>query len=228
MRSPDLDNPSTSIDQESVGKPTESHFDDPIVPTTKRGRRTRERLVAAAAEVLVRDGYLDTKITDISQTAGMSNGSFYTYFRSKAEILGALSDRINAEMYEASMLPREEGLSPRERIEQVNRSYVRAYRANAGLLGIIEQVSTFNNEFREMRRVTRETFRSRIERSLRRLADTGAIPPLEHPRAAADALTSMVSNFCYISMVLGENYDEDTTVDTLTTLWVRGIGLEKA
>jgi len=112
-------------------------------------------------------------------------------------------------------------------LEQVNRSYVRAYRANAGLLGIVEQVSTFHNEFREMRRLTRETFRSRIERSLRRLAETGTIPPLEHPRAEADALTSMVSNFCYVSMELGENYDEDTTVDTLTILWVRGVGLEQ-
>jgi len=218
---------STSTERKIAANLSQALFDDPIVPTTERGRRTRERLVAAAAEVFVRDGYLDTRITDISQTAGMSNGSFYTYFRSKAEILGALSDRINAEMYEASTLPRDVGLSPRERIEQVNRSYVRAYRANAGLLGIVEQVSTFNHEFREMRRVTRETFRSRIERSLRRLADTGAIPPLKHPQAAADALTSMVSNFCYVSMVLGENYDEDTTVDTLTTLWVRGVGLEQ-
>lgn len=223
-----MDNSSTRTDREVTGNLSEAHFDDPIVPTTERGKRTRERLLVAAAEVFVRDGYLDTKIADISQTAGMSNGSFYTYFRSKAEILGALSDRINAEMFQASTLPREEGLSPRERIEQVNRSYVRAYAANAGLLGIVEQVSTFNNEFREMRRVTRETFRSRIERSLRRLAESGAIPPLEHPRAAADALTSMVSNFCYVSMVLGEDYDEDTTVETLTTLWVRGVGLEHA
>lgn len=211
-----------------VHPPTSASFGEPIVPTTERGRRTRERLTRAAEQVFVRDGYLATKITDITETAGMSNGSFYTYFRSKAEILRALTDRIHSEMYAASSLPRREGMSARERIEEVNRSYVRAYRQNAGLLGIVEQVATFNDEFREMRRVTRHTFRTRIERNLRRLAEIGAIEPLAHPQAAADALTSMVSNFCYVSMVLGEDYDEDVTVETLTTLWVRGIGLDES
>ncbi len=57
------------------------------------------------------------------------------------------------------------------------------------------------------------------------MADEGKIDLATDPRCTAEALASMVSNFCYVSNVLGENYDEDETVATLTTLWLRGIGL---
>jgi AcrR family transcriptional regulator len=197
-----------------------------VQPLTKRGLRTRARLLKAAGIVFERDGYLNAKITDITATAGVSNGSFYTYFKSKEAIFSALIREVNEQMYNALSLPHEEGQGIEERIEQVTRAYVQAYRKHAGLIGILEQVATFNAEFREMRRQIRQTFRRRTERWIRRLHEQG-IGDLElPPQCTAEALTSMVSNFCYVSMVLGENYDEDEAVHTLTRLWIRGIGLE--
>jgi AcrR family transcriptional regulator len=197
---------------------------EPITPTTSRGRRTRERLLAAASEVFERDGYIGAKITDITATAGVSSGTFYTYFRSKAEILAALIDRVNREMYVATSASYRHTDDDAEKIHLATRAYVQAYRKNAGMLGILEQVATFNPEFREMRRMVRQTFRNRIERGLRRMSSAGIIDLATHPRSTAEALTSMVSNFCYVSMVLGENYDDADGVETLTTLWLRGIG----
>ena len=52
---------------------------------------TRERLLRAAADVFARRGYDGARVSDIAETAGLSNGALYAYFGSKAELLvGAL------------------------------------------------------------------------------------------------------------------------------------------
>lgn len=52
---------------------------------------TRERLLRAAADVFAGRGYQGTRVSDIADAAGMSNGALYAYFSSKAELLvGAL------------------------------------------------------------------------------------------------------------------------------------------
>ena len=52
---------------------------------------TRERLLRAAADVFGARGYDGTRVSDIAETAGLSNGAMYAYFGSKAELLvGAL------------------------------------------------------------------------------------------------------------------------------------------
>lgn len=52
---------------------------------------TRERLLRSAADVFARRGYEGTRVADIAEQAGLSNGALYAYFGSKAELLvGAL------------------------------------------------------------------------------------------------------------------------------------------
>jgi AcrR family transcriptional regulator len=48
---------------------------------------TRERLLRAAADVFGARGYDGTRVSDIAETAGLSNGAMYAYFASKAELL---------------------------------------------------------------------------------------------------------------------------------------------
>jgi AcrR family transcriptional regulator len=192
---------------------------------TTRGRRTRERLLRAAEVVFIRDGFLDAKITDIAAEAGVSNGSFYTYFESKEAIFTTVIQAVIELMYQAAVAPHDMDRSPQARIEHVTREYLRAYQQHAGLMGILEQVATFNPGFREMRRDIRQAFRKRTESGIRRLQKQGLVDAALAPQCVAEALTSMVSNFCYVSMVLGEAYEEEEAVQTLTTIWLRGIGL---
>jgi AcrR family transcriptional regulator len=199
---------------------------DGEVPATSRGRRTRERLLDAAAVVFERQGYLDAKIVDITVGAGVSSGTFYTYFPSKEAIFTAVITDVVDGMFVAASVPPEVKGPAALRIEYATRAYLRAYAERAGLMAILEQVSTFNPAFREMRRTIRHSFRTRTENGIRNLQKQGRVDPSLSPRCTAEALTSMVSNFCYASLVLeAEGYEEEEAVRTLTTLWVRGIGL---
>jgi AcrR family transcriptional regulator len=48
---------------------------------------TRERLLRAAADVFAGRGYDRTRVCDIAEAAGLSNGALYAYFGSKGQLL---------------------------------------------------------------------------------------------------------------------------------------------
>ena len=48
--------------------------------------------------------------------------------------------------------------------------------------------------------------------------------PPSIPVYAATALTGMVDRFAYVWLILGEEFDEEQAVETLTRLWYQAIG----
>ena len=60
--------------------------DRPNGPRSRKGVQTRARLVEAAKGVFEDDGFLNARVSDIAERAGMSHGSFYHYFDSKDEV----------------------------------------------------------------------------------------------------------------------------------------------
>ncbi|MGW2050642.1 TetR/AcrR family transcriptional regulator [Streptomyces sp. NPDC001858] len=59
--------------------------------------RTRERLVATARQLFLRDGYGATSLSDVAEAAGYSKGAVYSNFRSKDHLCLAVLDDIRAE-----------------------------------------------------------------------------------------------------------------------------------
>jgi AcrR family transcriptional regulator len=59
-------------------------------PTGPKATRTREILLATAKSIFLRKGYLETSIDEIAAAARVSRPTFYTYFRSKREVLEAI------------------------------------------------------------------------------------------------------------------------------------------
>lgn len=68
---------------------------------TDKGRRTRRRLLDAAEEVFAESGYHDASVTRIVERAGVAQGTFYIYFRSKLEIFEQLVGDLSSRMREA-------------------------------------------------------------------------------------------------------------------------------
>ena len=97
---------------------------------TARGRQTRELLLHAARTVFEREGYLHTRVSDICDEAGISHGSFYTYFVSKEEVFQELVDSIELSVLTPEALP--PGSDDYERIKSANRHYLEAVRELAG------------------------------------------------------------------------------------------------
>jgi AcrR family transcriptional regulator len=58
----------------------------PIAKRSRRSETTRSTLLAAAGKVFATSGYADANVNDIVDTVGMSVGSLYHHFASKAEL----------------------------------------------------------------------------------------------------------------------------------------------
>lgn len=61
-------------------------------PLTRRGRATRQRIVAAAAELMFENGVAETTLEDIRAAAGVSGSQVYHYFADKQELVRAVID----------------------------------------------------------------------------------------------------------------------------------------
>jgi len=51
---------------------------------------TREKLINSAKRLFSKKGYYETKVSDIVADAGLSQGTFYIYFKSKEDIFKEL------------------------------------------------------------------------------------------------------------------------------------------
>ncbi len=198
-------------------------------PVSARGARTRQSLVHAARTVFEREGYLDARITDITAEAGVAAGTFYTYFTSKEDIFAAVMAEVEDEMLHPRLIgafaDRDDPIAV---IEAANRGYLEAYRRNAKLMGLMEQVAQIDDRFRRLRRKRIRAFTERNAQALSRLQERGLADPELDPRLAAQALSAMVSRMAYLRWVEGFGNDSaDSLVDTLTRLWTGALGIRR-
>lgn len=191
-----------------------------------RGERTRSGLVNAAREVFETKGYLDARVSDITAAAAVGHGTFYTYFDSKEAVFRAVADAVVQEMYgESAVDPLSLPNDPVTRITEVNRRYFGTYRRHARMLANVDQVAAMSDEFRLFKREFRRAFIDRVARGITRLQEQELADTTLDARTAAYALGSMVEQFAYVWLGLGQPFDEELALTTVTRLWAQSLGL---
>ncbi len=195
-------------------------------PTTARGRRTRDALVAAARVVFERDGYADSRLVDIAAEAGCSVGTFYTWFDGKDEVFAAVLEQAQADMLNPGTGEIAPADDPVAIIRASNRAYVEAHLRNGRLNQLLAQVATLDARFLDLRRRRTEAFVERNARAIADLQARGLADPELDPSTAAMALSGMVSRLAGDAFLFGIT-DIDTLVDTATRLWTNALGLTR-
>jgi AcrR family transcriptional regulator len=196
-----------------------------VTPRSARGIRTRNALIAAARVVFERDGYLDARLADISAEAGVASGSLYTYFDGKEEIFQAVAEQVTEEMVHPHLRARTGVTDPRELIDLANREYLRAYKKNAELMGLFEQVSQIDEEFRAVRNERANAFVQRNAKMIRSLQEAGAADTELDPLLTAHALSAMVSRMAYVAYVQKVPMPFEKLVETLNRIWIKALSL---
>ena len=201
-----------------------------VGPKSRKGARSRARLLDAARQVFEDAGFREARVSDIAQGAGLSHGSFYHYFDSKEQVF-----REVAEAQEALLSAPPDGagdaepeeLTKFERIRRANRLYLERYRASSRIMGVIEEVARYDGHVHEARMRRQKELTDRAERAIRRLQRDGDADPAVDPEIAALALGSMVTRVAELWLVEHwGDYDLDAVADQVTLLWVKAIGLD--
>src|SRR5947209_6409204 len=89
----------------------------PLRPATARGMRTRQELLSAAEVAFGERGYEAASISEITQRAGVAQGTFYVYFADKRSLFVELVDELSVRL-RRSLADAVRGLTERPAIER--------------------------------------------------------------------------------------------------------------
>ncbi len=108
-------------------------------PLSKRGERTRRRLLEAAESVFAELGYHDASIVKLTEAAGVGQGTFYLYFASKKDVFDELVVDLNHRVRQAMTEAASQG-STRAEMERLGfAGYFRFVAEHPALYRIIRQ-----------------------------------------------------------------------------------------
>mgnify|MGYP002799795734 FL=1 len=65
-------------------------------------RHTREKLLEEGGRLIAERGLSGISVEDITAACGVAKGTFYTYFKNKEEIVGALAEKMFGEVLEGA------------------------------------------------------------------------------------------------------------------------------
>jgi AcrR family transcriptional regulator len=193
---------------------------------TSKGERTRSAIIEAGRVVFERMGYIDARVSDIAREAQIAHGSFYTYFPSKREVFEEIVREVGKEITAAvAHGPEDLAGDTVHNLENANRRYLAVHRKYMKIMTLYEQVATMDPEIGAMRLRGRVRHVDRVDKTITRLQERGLADRSIDSRATAGALVSMLSSFAYWSTLM--DYDENTTVHTVTMIWARTLGLKE-
>lgn len=188
------------------------------VATTSRGAKTRARLRRAAIEAFGELGWRATRVEDIVQRAGVSHGTFYTYYDNKAALLDELV-RGSQRDFEALASDRWEAGDVRGALERVIGGFLDLYQRDALLMRTWLQAARDDARFGGLYREARTLFVERVASNVAAAVAAGGRDPEPPPETVASTLVSMVEHFAYCWMVLGEPHERDDAIESLVLVW---------
>jgi TetR/AcrR family transcriptional regulator, cholesterol catabolism regulator len=155
---------------------------------------TIERLYEAAIELIGEHGYTGTTVDEIVARAGVSKGTVYYHFKSKAELVTALLDD-GLQRLAASFREEAEGAqgpaATLRALVHAELAYIQRYQAFSKL--VMSEMWRVDRDWQDGLRVLREEYVAVIARCLDEGVRTGAFRAGVEPQTAASAVFGMVA-----------------------------------
>lgn len=200
-------------------------------PRSRKGVQTRARLLEAAKEIFEENGFLEARISDIAERAGLSHGAFYHYFDSKEQVFREIAEMLDdqlAEPMESVIFAPDSSADPQERLFIALRRHLERYRDEARIMGVIEQVARYDDHVAAVRAASNERHRKAIEASIRGMQRRGTADTRLDSKIAAAALGSMVERFAEMALAQGQlDCKLDDAADTLARLFVNALQMKE-
>jgi AcrR family transcriptional regulator len=198
----------------------------PTAPaTSKRARvrlsrqQSRDRIVAAATELVRHRSYQELSIGEVMETAGLGRTLFYRHFDDLADLLVRASREAIEELLEAQQaLGQTRTGSDPHLVRRAIEPAVAVYRRHGPLLRAMAEAAAGDEQvalgYSDMRR----RFDALVADALREMADVLGVPPAD-PLETARALNLL--NEAYLLDAFGREprVPAETAVQTLTEIW---------
>jgi AcrR family transcriptional regulator len=181
---------------------------------------TRQRIVAAATELIRDRPYAELNVDEVMRAAGLGRTIFYRHF----DDLGDLMLRVNrpaiAELFETQ--PRLEDIGPGDEegaIRQGLEPAVAVYTRHGPLLRAMAEAAASDRELARDQAEIRGRFSDQAERYLR-LAQARGAAPLAHAAETAHALQVMTEAYLLDAFGRGPRVSPEIALQTLCEIWL--------
>ncbi|ASW55637.1 TetR/AcrR family transcriptional regulator [Plantactinospora sp. KBS50] len=181
-------------------------------------------LLGAARTVFARDGFAGSRVADIVEEAGASNGTFYRYFDDKRQMLMALLEQLLDDFYVLARSPWDPS-DPKRSMYLTTKRYLELYQDGSDLMALLVEVSQTDAEVRELWNQARGRFFKRITGALERGQQGGVVRADIDIDLSASLLGAMTEQFAYMSFVLHvepKRSIEDVS-NAIVDLWARSV-----
>ena len=145
---------------------------------TRKGERTRARILEAALKLFAEHGYEGTSMRKVAQAAGVSVGNAYYYFASKEHLIQGFYSQLHEEHNRVSkpILARERGL--KDRLRGVIRAHIRTAEPYHRFAAILfrsaadpgSPLNPFSDASKQVRQEAQDLMREVVEGSNTRVA----------------------------------------------------------
>ncbi len=108
-------------------------------PKTRRGERTRQKILDAAEREIGRKGFAEASISTITAEAVVGQGTFYLYFRSKEDVLRELVLRMGRRLRRHLTLAIADAPGRLEAERRGLRAFLEFVRANPDLYRVVAE-----------------------------------------------------------------------------------------
>jgi TetR/AcrR family transcriptional regulator, ethionamide resistance regulator len=182
-------------------------------------QQSRQRIVAAATELVRRRAYAELSVDEVMRETGMGRTIFYRHFDDLADLLLRASREAIDELFDAQRSlgharPDEEP----EALGRALRAAVTVYHRHGPLLRAVAEAAAGDEQIASDYVALRRRFDDFVEESLRGLAEL-ASTPLADVAETARALNLMNESYLLDAFGRAPRVSPETAVQTLTEVW---------
>lgn len=182
-------------------------------------RESRQRIVAAATELVRERSYAELSVDAVMREAGLGRTIFYRHFDDLADLLLRAATEAIESLYEAQVEldgEREEG--DLEAVRDAIEPAVRAYRRHGPVLRAVSEAGASNPQIAARGAELRQRFNELATESLGRLAGLRENPPAD---VAESARALNLLNEAYLRDAFGRKprISAEVAAQTLTEIW---------
>lgn len=195
------------------------------LPTTQRGRATRQALVDAAESTIAEFGYERSSVAEITRRAGVAQGTFYIYFPDKKSIFVELVRHLNHKVRAASAAA-VEGAGSRQEMERLGfRAFFEKVAEEPAIYRVIREAEFVDHDSYESHYAT---LAAPYAKGLRAAIEAGEIADDLDPDLLAYILMG-IGEFMGMKLVLwGQDFPEEAVFDQLMKFVERGLGRKES
>ena len=183
----------------------------------------RKNILEAAIRIFARNGYFNSRVSEIAKEAGVADGTIYIYFQSKEEVLAAIFEEALQQFIAISKETLKEVREPAKKLETIARLQLKYLGSNRDLAMVFQIEFRHNIMFMERFSKTRlRDYFAIIQEAILDGQESGLFRNI-NSKFATKLFFGMIDELVTSWLISGKDYPLEDAAEPMTRVFVNGI-----